>query len=870
MAQQSSIAIDAPTGVVYAVAREGGFLTESNLSSGALLASNVIDPNPLPGIAAWVGICLAPAVGRLFLSFQSPGGGSVWVVNATDLSLLSVVRNFPGEPNFEPGAIICDAGSGTVVVQGTTDGAVYLFNATTLATGSVLYPCSSACAPDGLVDVPTYGYLVPLEGGNSTRVIVPGLVALGPTLFAPSAQFSMGAGVYDPADNAVWIANRSLPTSTDLALFDAPGRSYLASIHSPGLVAALAFAPEKNAVLLADSVPSGPPDRLDWLNASTGAVLANDSGSHPPGPAARAITALAYGARAGSAFLLASDAASVELFELAPLGPPEFLFLRALANVPTEHALATNSVDGSVYLLQSFVADPASPGALVAVNGSSGNLSWSIPVSGFSRASGAIAVDPVLHLLFVADTAGGVTMVDSGNGSLLGTLTTPHGTVGVTVDATRGLLDVLAQSASNNATNVSVFALGPGGPHPLGGFALLGLPVCAWVADPPLGALAVVGCQGGPGLDLVSWFSELNGSARRSVATGTVPSGVTADRVGNLYVANLGTGNVTIVNVSGPSIRSVPTGVVEPVVLAVDATAQLLFVSGPFAAAVAIDSASTGRSLGSFALPSSVGGLVVNPGTGEVVATAYLTGQLLLAPLLPAPSQVGGVSVLASNGSLSVTWAPALGVSGYPVTNYSVHLSSSGSGGPWVLASIVNATTANLTGLADGTTYFVEVAASAATGTGSPSSAVPATPVGKPYPPTALAVLPRSATSLNVTWGAPISTGGSNLTGFILGWALDAIGPWVNVSEPASPYSAILGGLAPNTGYFVRVSAESIVGVGNPSTAVSTQTPSSSGTGPHGSATLSNPELLALGVGAVAVALAAFYLYRIRKRPGPP
>ncbi|MCI4364355.1 MAG: LPXTG cell wall anchor domain-containing protein, partial [Thermoplasmata archaeon] len=73
-----------------------------------------------------------------------------------------------------------------------------------------------------------------------------------------------------------------------------------------------------------------------------------------------------------------------------------------------------------------------------------------------------------------------------------------------------------------------------------------------------------------------------------------------------------------------------------------------------------------------------------------------------------------------------------------------------------------------------------------------------------------------------------------------------------------------------DTGYFVRVSAESVVGVGNPSTPVSTQTPSSSGAGPHGSATLNPPELLALGVGAVAVALAALYLYRRRKRPGPP
>ncbi|MCI4345500.1 MAG: fibronectin type III domain-containing protein [Thermoplasmata archaeon] len=865
VAQQSSVAIDTATGIVYALASHGGFLTESSLANGTLLASSVIDPNPLPGLASWVALCLAPADGRLFLSFESPGGGSVWVVSSTNLSLLSVIRTF-ADPSFEPGAILCDSSSGIVVVQGANDGAVDLINASTLNGAGFLTVCTLSCAPAGLVDVPAYGYIVPLEGGNSTRVIVPGFASLGPVLYSPSSTFRMGAGVYDAADNAVWIANRSLPTSTDLALFDAPGRGYVSSLHAPGPVAALAFAPQKNAVLLADSTAAGPPDRLDWMNASTGAPLVNDSASHPPGTAGLAVVSLAYATVGAAGYLLAIDPISTELFELGPLGPPEFLFLRALANVPTEYSITTDPDDGAVYLLQSATGDPTSSGMLLALNGSSGNLSWSVPLSGFSPASGAIAVDPALETLYVAESSGAVAMFDARNGSPLGSLSTPRGTVGVTVDPKLGLLDALAQPVAATTTNVSVFGLSASGAVPLGTFVVSGLAVCAWTSDTAVGALAVVDCGGAPAPDRLSWFSELDGAPEGSVHTGTAPSGVIADRAGVLYVANLGTENITIVNVSGPTVRSVLAGVVEPEYLSVDPTSQLLFVTGPLSASVRIESTANGASLGSFPLPSSAGAVAVNPGTGEVVATAYLTGQLLLAPLLAPPSQVGGVSVRASNGSLAVSWGPVPGVAGYPVHNYSVRLSTAGPAGPWTVAAIVTATATNLSGLNDGTTYTVTVAAAGETGTGPASAPVSAIPVGSPYPPTAVAVKPGSTTSLNVSWEAPISTGGSNLTGFLLAWALDAIGPWVNLSEPPTPTAATLGGLAASTEYFVRVSAESAVGVGNPSPAVSAHTSSVSVPTSGNSSGTEAIELAALVLGAAVVSLLGVYLYRRKKR----
>jgi fibronectin type III domain protein len=866
--QQSSVAVDPTTGTVYAIAREGGFLTESNLSTGELLASSILDPNPVPGLAAWVGLCLAPSVGRLFISFQSTGGGSVWVVGAGSLSLISVV-GFPSYPSFEPQAIVCDPASGMVAVQSAADGSVILVNSSTYATSAPLSPCGTVCLAEGLIDVPAYGYIVALGGRNSTRVIVPALGTLGPALYSPSPLFGMGPGTYDAADNALWIANASAGAPADVELFDAPGRSFLSSVRAPGPVSAITYAAGKDAMILADAPPSASSDRLDWFNASSGSLLLNDSSSHPAGPASLQVVALAFGVLAGVGYLLAADSGSTELFELAPLGPPEFLFLHALPSVPTQYAIATDATDGAVFLLESATGDPASSGSLVALNGSTGNLSWSLGLTGFSSATGALAVDPALEELFVAQTSGRVAVVDATNGSLLPPILSPNGTRGVTFDPVTGILDILAQPRYSNLTNVSVYAISAAGALSLGGFQISALPVCAWTADPLEAALAVVGCQGPPADNVAAWYSERNGTRIGAAPTVSSPWGVTADVNGNLYVASPATGNVTVIDPSSSVTRSVRSGLVAPEFLAIDPTTQLLFASGPYSTEVSIVSLASGNTVATLPLPSSAGDLAVNPSTGELVVATSLTGQRLFAPLLAPPSQVVGESAVPSNGTVAVAWTAASGTMGYPVTNYSVKLSISGPAGPWTVGANVNGTSVNLTGLVDGTPYLITVAASAETGTGLASAPVRATPAGAPYPPNGLSVTAGSSTSLNLSWGSPASSGGLNLTGFVVGWALDAIGPWVNVSEPASPRSASIGGLDPSTGYFVRVSAVNALGAGNPSPSIAVSTPATPGPAPTRSPVIGVTDIAALVAGAAALAVLALYLYR-RKGPRPP
>ncbi|HEV2449387.1 MAG TPA: hypothetical protein VGU43_03125, partial [Thermoplasmata archaeon] len=139
--QQSMLAIDPAHQLLYAISSTGGFVTVSNLSTGALLRESVIDPNPLPGFVSWDGLCLDAGAGTLFASFQTPVNGSVWAINTSSLAVVHNYTDFPPVPNFEPAALAFDAPSNTLLVQNRSGGLVALLNVTSGGTKAVLDPC---------------------------------------------------------------------------------------------------------------------------------------------------------------------------------------------------------------------------------------------------------------------------------------------------------------------------------------------------------------------------------------------------------------------------------------------------------------------------------------------------------------------------------------------------------------------------------------------------------------------------------------------------------------------------------------------------------------------------------------------------------
>jgi hypothetical protein len=90
----------------------------------------------------------------------------------------------------------------------------------------------------------------------------------------------------------------------------------------------------------------------------------------------------------------------------------------------------------------------------------------------------------------------------------------------------------------------------------------------------------------------------------------------------------------------------------------------------------------------------------------------------------PAPLAPTGLTATAGNGQVQLAWTPVSGA-----TSYSVYqgTSAGGEGAKAVMSAITN-TTALVTPLSNGTTYYFSVSANSATRASGPSSEVFATP----------------------------------------------------------------------------------------------------------------------------------------------
>ena len=116
--------------------------------------------------------------------------------------------------------------------------------------------------------------------------------------------------------------------------------------------------------------------------------------------------------------------------------------------------------------------------------------------------------------------------------------------------------------------------------------------------------------------------------------------------------------------------------------------------------------------------------------------------------------------------SLALSWNSLLasGTGGSAVTSYTVRYKRS-TESAWQSAS-TSTTTTNLTGLSGVTSYDVQVTAVNALGEG-PAAVISATTLDAPSAPTSLLVK-RGDTTAIVAWAAPVSEGGTPLTGYAL------------------------------------------------------------------------------------------------------
>ncbi len=177
-------------------------------------------------------------------------------------------------------------------------------------------------------------------------------------------------------------------------------------------------------------------------------------------------------------------------------------------------------------------------------------------------------------------------------------------------------------------------------------------------------------------------------------------------------------------------------------------------------------------------------------------------------------------------GTLTVTWrVPHSG--GSPITGYRVRWGKDATSVSWngsgngVLAGDESARSYVITGLDGGAAYQVQVAAVNALGTGPWSSSATATLLSAPGAPAApTAAVGSAAGSLDITWAAPSSNGGSAITGYRVRWGQDAASVAWNASGDGvlagdqNTLSYAITGLETGTAYQVQVAAVNARGTG--------------------------------------------------------
>jgi RHS repeat-associated protein len=180
------------------------------------------------------------------------------------------------------------------------------------------------------------------------------------------------------------------------------------------------------------------------------------------------------------------------------------------------------------------------------------------------------------------------------------------------------------------------------------------------------------------------------------------------------------------------------------------------------------------------------------------------------------PGAATGLTATRGNGQVSLSWQSPSANGGSVITDYVIQ-SSIDSGKTWrVFADgITTATSAIVTGLANGTGFVFRVASVNDVGSGAftapTSSVVPATEPGQVTGLTAT----RGSGQVLLAWQGPSSNGGSQITGSTIDFSSDGGVTWKAFAHTASiATKATITGLADSTSYVFRVAARNAVGRG--------------------------------------------------------
>lgn len=208
-----------------------------------------------------------------------------------------------------------------------------------------------------------------------------------------------------------------------------------------------------------------------------------------------------------------------------------------------------------------------------------------------------------------------------------------------------------------------------------------------------------------------------------------------------------------------------------------------------------------------------------------------------------APSAPLDVAASRGDASLVVTWAAPSTNGGAEIDEYTARAYPAASGGSPAGSCTTATLGCTISGLANGTTYYLEMSAHNSAGDGAATAPrLPATPATTPSAPQSVAAAAGPGQAV-VTWTTPSSTGGSPITGYTArAFTVASGGTPAATCQPAVPtgFGCTITGLTGGATYHVDVVATNDVGTGSapgsrvPVTPTSPPAPPASGGGGSG------------------------------------
>ena len=162
---------------------------------------------------------------------------------------------------------------------------------------------------------------------------------------------------------------------------------------------------------------------------------------------------------------------------------------------------------------------------------------------------------------------------------------------------------------------------------------------------------------------------------------------------------------------------------------------------------------------------------------------------------------------------LAIGWDPPPFTGGTDITGYRIQYRADSSPTWLDHPHTSTATSATIGGLANGTTYLVQVAAANLVGVGDWSSIATAIVRTTPDPPGSL-VADGVDRALELAWQEPSDDGGSPVSGYAVQYRPSTSQAWLDHPHTSTATSATVGGLTNGTTYYAQVAALNAAGTG--------------------------------------------------------